>query len=189
MTYEVTVNDVTARDKHGAGPARLELQKDTVEKDAVRKSFTYTRADGASVTRSYSIEPAGEGIQSVLIEAVFNGGRSYQVAVLAESNGSREIVVNGRTLVVRVEDPRKLRGRGAAEKGGGRLTIQSPMPGRVIRLLVEAGQQVEAEQGLIVVEAMKMQNEMKAPRAGKLLEIRTAAGAAVAGGDALLVME
>ena len=63
------------------------------------------------------------------------------------------------------------------------------MPGRVIRVLVEAGQEVEAGQGLIVVEAMKMQNEMKSPKAGKILEIRTLAGSAVAAGDALLVLE
>ena len=55
------------------------------------------------------------------------------------------------------------------------------MPGRVIRVLVVAGQEVEAGQGLIVVEAMKMQNEMKSPKAGKVLEIRTVAGAAVVG--------
>jgi biotin carboxyl carrier protein len=143
-------------------------------------AFTYTREDGASVAKTFSIEPAGVGCFSALIE-----GRSYQV-VLA---GDLDVVVNGRTLRVIVEDPRKLRGRGSSEKGHGRLTIASPMPGRVIRVLVEAGQAVEAGQGLIVVEAMKMQNEMKSPRAGKILEIRTAAGAAVAAGDALLVIE
>jgi biotin carboxyl carrier protein len=63
------------------------------------------------------------------------------------------------------------------------------MPGRVIRVLVEVGQDVEAGQGLIVVEAMKMQNEMKSPKAGKVLEIKTSEGAAVSAGDALLIIE
>jgi biotin carboxyl carrier protein len=63
------------------------------------------------------------------------------------------------------------------------------MPGRVIRILVEAGQDVEAGDGLIVVEAMKMQNEMKSPKAGKILEVKTATGAAVSAGDVLLVIE
>jgi biotin carboxyl carrier protein len=63
------------------------------------------------------------------------------------------------------------------------------MPGRVIRILVEKGQEIEAGQGLIVVEAMKMQNEMKSPRAGKVLEIRTTTGAAVSAGESLLVIE
>jgi biotin carboxyl carrier protein len=143
-------------------------------------AFIYTREDGASVARTFSIEPAGEGRYSVLIE-----GRSYQVVLV----GNGEVVVNGRTLRVNVVDPRKLRSRDSAEKGGGRQTIATPMPGRVIRVLVEVGQEVEAGQGLIVVEAMKMQNEMKSPKPGKILEIRTSAGAAVAAGDALLVME
>ena len=63
------------------------------------------------------------------------------------------------------------------------------MPGRVIRVLVEAGQQVEAGQGLIVVEAMKMQNEMKAPRAGRVASVKAEAGAAVSAGDILMVIE
>lgn len=162
MTYDITV---------GANSAKLVAGKD---------AFIYTREDGADIAKSFSIEPAGEGRYSVLIE-----GRSYQV----ELAGSNEIVVNGRTLRVSVEDPRKLRGRGSSEKGHGRQTIASPMPGRVIRVLVAKGQEVEAGQGLIVVEAMKMQNEMKSPKAGKILEVRASAGAAVAAGDVLLVME
>ncbi len=162
MTYDVIL---------GAGSAKLVLEKD---------AFFYTREDGRSIAKSFSIESAGEGRFSVLIE-----DRSYQVT-LTKNN---EIVVNGLTLRVSVEDPRKLRGRGSSEKGHGRQTIASPMPGRVIRVLVEPGQEVEAGQGLIVVEAMKMQNEMKSPKPGKILEVRTSAGAAVASGDVLLVME
>ncbi len=167
MTYDVTILERTSRER----AAKLVLQESV---------FTYTREDGGSIAKTFSIEPGGDGRYSVLIE-----GRSYQVVLV----GNGEVVVNGRTLQVNVEDPRKLRGRGSAERGQGRQTIASPMPGRVIRLLVEAGQEVEAGQGLIVVEAMKMQNEMKSPKAGKILEIRTSAGAAVAAGDALLVME
>ena len=163
MTFRATI---------GSRMATLAVQSD---------AFTYAREDGESIAKTFSIEPAGEGRYSVLIE-----GRSYQVALLPESG---EIVVNGRTLRVNVADPRKLRWRGSAEKGHGRLTIAAPMHGRVMRVLIDVGQEVEAGQGLIVVEAMKMQNEMKSPKAGKILEIRTSAGAAVAAGDALLVME
>jgi biotin carboxyl carrier protein len=63
------------------------------------------------------------------------------------------------------------------------------MPGRVIRVLVESGQEIGAGQGLIVVEAMKMQNEMKSPRAGRVAEVRAAAGATVSAGDILVVIE
>jgi biotin carboxyl carrier protein len=169
MTYDVKI---------GADSSKLVVNKD---------AFVYTREDGASVAKSFSIEWAGDGTYSVLIE-----GRSY-VATLASKGEIQatggEIIVNGRALNIEVQDPRKLRARGSAESGGGRQTIAAPMPGRVIRVLVEAGQEVEAGQGLIVVEAMKMQNEMKSPKTGKVLEIRTSAGAAVSAGDALLVIE
>ncbi len=75
---------------------------------------------------------------------------------------------------------------GAAE---GRQAVAAPMPGRVIRVLVEAGQAVEAGQGLIVVEAMKMQNEMKSPKAGRVIEVKASDGATVAAGDVLIVIE
>jgi biotin carboxyl carrier protein len=110
-------------------------------------------------------------------------------AARAQLSIKGEIIVNGRTFAVDVQDPRKLRGRGSADNGSGRKTIVAPMPGRVVRILVEKGQEIQAGQGLIVVEAMKMQNEMKSPRAGKVLEIRTTSGAAVSAGEALLVIE
>ena len=63
------------------------------------------------------------------------------------------------------------------------------MPGRIIRLLVQPGDEVTAHQGVIVIEAMKMQNELKAARAGKVAEIKTETGATVAAGEVLLVIE
>jgi len=63
------------------------------------------------------------------------------------------------------------------------------MPGKVIRLLAAGGDEVEAGQGLLVVEAMKMQNEMKSPRAGKVLNVNVEVGTTVNGGDVLAVIE
>jgi biotin carboxyl carrier protein len=63
------------------------------------------------------------------------------------------------------------------------------MPGKVVRVLVEAGQAVEAGQGLIVVEAMKMQNELKSPKSGTVAELRAANGSTVNAGDVLVVVE
>ena len=63
------------------------------------------------------------------------------------------------------------------------------MPGKVIRVLVQKGETVEAGQGLVVVEAMKMQNELKASRPGRILEVRAQAGYTVAAGDTLVVVE
>jgi biotin carboxyl carrier protein len=63
------------------------------------------------------------------------------------------------------------------------------MPGKIVRLLVEAGQQVQAEQGLVVVEAMKMENELRAPRAGCVREVGVREGQAVEMGAVLVVVE
>jgi biotin carboxyl carrier protein len=63
------------------------------------------------------------------------------------------------------------------------------MPGKVVRVLVERGQAVTAAQGLVVVEAMKMENELKAPRAGTIFEVHVREGQAVEGGALLIVLE
>jgi biotin carboxyl carrier protein len=142
--------------------------------------FRYERGEGESAPRDFSIEPAGEGRFSVLADA-----RSYEVTLLS----SGEVSVNGRTFRVEVFDPRAWRSRERADQSQGRQKIVASMPGRVIRVLVELNQAVEAGQGLIVVEAMKMQNEMKSPQAGKVVELKTAPGAAVAAGEVLLEIE
>jgi biotin carboxyl carrier protein len=63
------------------------------------------------------------------------------------------------------------------------------MPGRVVRVLAQKGDTVEANQGVIVIEAMKMQNELKSPRPGKVAEVRVAPGDTVSAGDVLAVIE
>ncbi len=152
-------------------PARLELS-------GARAS--YLRETGESLDLEYSIAATGVGQWSVLAN-----GRSFAAQLLS----SGEVSVNGRVIRVEIFDPRSMRGRRNATGSEGRQTIVAPMPGRVIRVLIEAGQEVEEGQGLIVVEAMKMQNEMKSPKAGRVVEVKTAAGATVAAGDILAVIE
>jgi len=152
-------------------PARLELNG---------AQLHYARETGASLDLEYSIAPTGMGQWSVLAN-----GRSFAAQLL--SNG--EVSVNGHVFRVEIFDPRGRRGRRGAAGSEGRQTIVAPMPGRVIRVLIEAGQEVEDGQGLIVVEAMKMQNEMKSPKAGRVVAVKTAAGATVAAGDVLAVVE
>jgi biotin carboxyl carrier protein len=130
--------------------------------------------------RKYTLEPSGPGIYSILI-----GGRSYQATVLAPG----QIQVNENVFVVELFDPRELRARSSAGASQGRQNIIAPMPGKVVRVLVSAGDTVEAGQGLIVVEAMKMQNEMKSPKAGIVVEVKTRDGATVAAGEILIVIE
>ena len=142
--------------------------------------FEYQSEGGTAIKHQYSAAAAGDGTWSILID-----GRSYAVAIL----GPCEVSVNGRAFHVDVFDPRELRGRRAAADNSGPQAVTAPMPGRVIRVLVGAGQEVAADEGLIVVEAMKMQNEMKSPRAGRVAAIKTVAGATVSAGDVLLVIE
>jgi biotin carboxyl carrier protein len=142
--------------------------------------FEYQGEGGTAIKREYSAAQAGDGTWSILID-----GRSYAVAIL----GAGEVSVNGRVFHVDVFDPRELRGRRSATDNTGPQAVTAPMPGRVIRVLVEPGQKVAAEEGLIVVEAMKMQNEVKAPRAGRVAAVKTVAGATVSAGDVLLVIE
>ena len=148
------------------------------------KSATLTTADGRfayeALERDYSAVVVGEGAWSILIE-----GRSYAVQVL----GGGEVSVNGRVYRVEVLDPRGPRGQRSAGESSGPRLIAAAMPGRVVRVLVAPGQQVAAGQRLIVVEAMKMQNEMKAPRPGRVASVKAEAGATVSAGDILVVIE
>ncbi len=97
--------------------------------------------------------------------------------------------VNGRRFEVEVRDPRNVSHRSKTAFGSGRQNITAPMPGKVIRVLVNEGDQVETGQGLVVVEAMKMQNEMKASRPGRVVSVLARAGNTIAAGDTLVVLE
>jgi len=135
----------------------------------------YVREDGVEIDSEFSLDGT-----SVLLN-----GRVYRVS----RGPGQEVWVNGRRLSMEVFDPRDLRpGQGAASNHG-RQEIAAAMPGKVIRVLVEAGDSVEEGQGLVVVEAMKMQNEMKSPKAGRVAEVRTRADATVGAGEVLVVVE
>lgn len=105
--------------------------------------------------------------------------------------GSPQIVSSRKTDVeVTLIDPKRLRGSGGA--GGaadGLAEIKTMMPGKVVRLVANAGDQVEKGDPVLVVEAMKMQNDLKAPKAGVVKEIRVQEGATVSAGDVLAVIE
>ena len=80
-------------------------------------------------------------------------------------------------------------GAAARASKGGRTAVRSVMPGRVLRVLVKPGERVEAKQGLVVVEAMKMENEVTAPRDGVVRELKVAPGRTVETGEILAVIE
>jgi biotin carboxyl carrier protein len=129
------------------------------------------------------------GVYSVLI-----GERSFaahvDTAAAAVANECAYVIqVDGATYDVLVQDPRR-RERGRARLTvEGKQTVKAPMPGRVVKVLVAEGQAVEAGHGLVVVEAMKMQNEIKCQRAGKIGKIPVKEGQAVNAGETLLVVE
>ena len=101
-----------------------------------------------------------------------------------------DVNIRGRNCAVRIVDPKRLRsGQNSDRHHDGVAEILAPMPGKVVRVQLEAGAEVEKGAGIVVVEAMKMQNEMKAPRAGKLVSINVKPGDTVNAGDVLAVVE
>jgi biotin carboxyl carrier protein len=112
------------------------------------------------------------------------GRASYAATVDGDT-----VHIGGHAIPVRVIDPRAYvrRGRGAVAATGQRQVI-APMPGRVVRVLVKPGDQVTARQGLVVVEAMKMENELRAPGEGTIRDVRVREGASVEAGAILVVI-
>jgi biotin carboxyl carrier protein len=122
--------------------------------------------------------------------SVLLNGVSYEVRVTPMADGRMQLHVGTREYVAEVVDPRAWRGRrhGAIEAEG-RQQVTAPMPGKVVRILVKEGEAVEAGQGIIVVEAMKMQNEIRSPKNGKVERLLAKEGQAVNAGEALAWIE
>jgi biotin carboxyl carrier protein len=118
------------------------------------------------------------------------GRRSYEVALDRRSNGERIVHVSGVAVPVSIIDPRaRRRASGATAGGTATRSIASPMPGRIVKVLVKAGDVVAAHQGLVVVEAMKMENELKAPRAGRVADVKVVDGMSVEAHAVLVTMD
>ena len=124
------------------------------------------------------------------------GARSYDIEAREIEDGSYLLFVGDRVREVRVDDkikiidPKRLRsGQNSGGHHHGVAQIVAQMPGKVVRVHVEAGAAVEKGAGVIVVEAMKMQNEMKSPRAGVLVSVNVKPGDTVNAGDVLAVLE
>jgi biotin carboxyl carrier protein len=125
------------------------------------------------------VEMAEPGVYSILID-----GRSYEARV-EETPTALVVVIDGRRFEIEARDPRRLVRKGPGGVADGVQAIAAPMPGKIVRVLVAVGDEVTAGQGLLVVEAMKMQNEMKSPRAGKVLSLSAKEGATVTAGEVL----
>ncbi len=150
-----------------------------------------------------AIEPEGVRVDGQLVAAVLEpvpgtplrqlrlGERTLVFSVEPTGRGEWELGYRGERWAASVIDERtrhirSLTGEGRQRAGAGE--VKAPMPGLVLRVLVEPGQRVEAGAGLAVLEAMKMENQIKAPVAGVVQAVRVEAGKAVEKGQVLIVL-
>jgi biotin carboxyl carrier protein len=119
-------------------------------------------------------------------------GRIFDCRVEARPQSGRaiDVIVGTERYAIAITDPKRLRGSKAVDAHPVEAAqIVAPMPGKVVRVLVEVGEQISAGNGIMVVEAMKMQNEMKSPKAGVVVALNVQVGATVNRGDVLAVVE
>ena len=161
------------------GSSGKKLRTVELERDAHRWKILL---DGQSVDAD-AVEIAPNTL-SLLLE-----GQSYDVRITPSPDGALKLQTGLQEFSAEVLDPRAWRGRkhGALEAEG-RQQVVAPMPGKVIRVLVQAGDKVEAGQGLLVVEAMKMQNEIRSPKAGAVERLLVKEGQPVNAGDVLCIV-
>lgn len=155
------------------GEQKFEIK---IEREAEK---VFAEIDG----RHYELE-ASEPESNVFL--LKNKNRIYQIYVAPNNLVS----IGNHQFEINLIDPKRLRGSsGAGDQSDGISEIKTAMPGKVVRILAEKGAEIRQGEGVIVVEAMKMQNEMKSPKDGIIKEIRFAEGATVNAGDILAVIE
>jgi biotin carboxyl carrier protein len=135
-------------------------------------------------TREAQVSEPEPGMFTVIIN-----DRVYRCALEESPGGAVEVIVNGERIPVAARDKKHLRGQAGAAAASGQVKLSAPMPGKVVRVLLKAGDEVAARQGVMVVEAMKMQNEVQSPKAGKIAEIKVSEGQTVNSGEVLAVIE
>lgn len=165
MLYEVTINGQVKR-------VELSRQNDS----------WICKLDGREL--ALNVQVISADVISILYEGKsFEARRDY-------SDALHRIWIQGEFYSAEVNDPRSFRGRkkrAGYEDGPRKLT--APMPGKIVRVLLNEASEVEAGQGILVIEAMKMQNEIKSPKKGLIQKILAQAGASVNVGDLLAIVE
>ena len=140
------------------------------------------RVDGQKVVVDH--RGVREGEASLRLVEGTQAGRQLRCVVDGD-----EVVVDGVRRGFALVDPRSMAGtRGAAAGLEGPRMMKAPMPGRVVRVMAAAGENVVEQQGLVVIEAMKMQNELKSPKTGRLMRV-VEVGSTVGSGEVLAVVE
>lgn len=160
----------------------------TVEEQTLEADFVTTNGT-ATLTHNEQRYTAEVGQPEPGFYTVVLDNRVFRCLLNELPGGVTEVIVNGQRIPVSVHDKKHLRGKTGSEAAGGKATLTAPMPGKVVRVMCAAGDEVTAQQGLLVIEAMKMQNEVLAPKAGKLAELRVSEGQTVNAGEVLAVVE
>ncbi len=147
--------------------------------EIIRRAGGYEcRIDGKSV--EIDVTRVSSDILSILYE-----GKSYEVR-----RGVKDAVMIGdNSYQVQLTDPRSWRSRHRAAGGSGPQKLTATMPGKVVRVLASPGANVQAGQGVLVIEAMKMQNEVRAPREGTIASIQVKEGQAVNAGEVVAIID
>ena len=151
-----------------------------VELERAEKGDWAGRVNGEDVAVNAATTAAG--VLSMLV-----GGESYEIVA---NPAQQQIAIGGIRYSIEVRDPRSWRSsraRAGAQDGAKKIT--APMPGKVVRVIARPGAEVEQGAGVIVIEAMKMQNELKSPKKGKVMKVLADEGAPVNAGDVLAVIE
>lgn len=137
--------------------------------------------------RSYELEASEPEPNVYLLK---HEGRVFEVFASPKKDSDYAVRIGSAELDVTISDPKRLRGSSAgSDDVSGKVEIKTAMPGKVVRILKAEGDAVEKGEGVIVVEAMKMQNEMKSPHEGTVIKIRVSEGDNVGAGDVLVVIE
>jgi biotin carboxyl carrier protein len=151
--------------------------KDRVVVDGVARDVELTNVDGAWLLR--------EGLTQTFARV---DGEGAKTSVAVKRPGADVVLLNAEVAEARSAGVAALVSGARAAAGSGPVTVKSPMPGRVVKVLVEAGDRVASGQPVVVVEAMKMENELRAPRAGTVQDVRCAEGATVEAGQDLVTI-
>jgi biotin carboxyl carrier protein len=169
-------------------PMKLQAEiGDTKYEIEIRRNGSEIRAviDGESIDCEVS-EPEPN------VFLIKRDGKVFETFVIPPSSPKKPALVslNGRDHEIRLIDPKRLRGSGpGTDSADGVAEIRTAMPGKVVRILVETGAAVNKGDGVLVVEAMKMQNELKSPKDGLVKDIRVGEGDTVSAGDVLAKIE
>jgi biotin carboxyl carrier protein len=170
MRFEVELSDNQGKRKHA------------VEIEKTAGGYAFKLDERAMNADAVQVSP---GTYSILI-----GGRSFVLHVTPTPDGKLKVQSGPHEYTASVVDPREWRSRRKGlQEAEGRQQIIAPMPGKVIRILVKEGDAVEMGQGLLVVEAMKMQNEIRSPKSGRVGTLQAKEGQTVNAGEVLAWVE